>query len=211
MAEPQARPLALPPPARTAVVTMEMQRGVVGDLAVLPELAGEVARLGTAAAATRLVTGAREHGVRVVHCTAGFRADGAGSPVNAPLLAALARRPQHLLAGSPAVELVPGLGPEPTDLVEARGHGVSPFGGTALDATLRAIGAETLVVAGVSVNLGVFGLAVEAVNLGYHVVIPVDAVAGFPAHYAEAVLRHSLALVARLTTVDAVLAVWSGS
>ncbi|GAC1317094.1 MAG: cysteine hydrolase [Acidimicrobiales bacterium] len=209
MVEPQARPLVLPATGRTAVVTMEMQRGVVGDLAVLPDLAAEVARRGTAVATARLVSGARAHGVRVVHCTVEYPADGAGGPTNAPLLAALARGPQHLLAGAPAVELVPGLGPEPEDLIEARSHGVSPFGGTSLAATLGSLGIETLVVAGVSVNLGVFGLAVEAVNLGYRVVIPVDAVAGLPTEYAADVLRHSLSLVARLTTVDAVLTAWA--
>lgn len=208
MAEPQARPLILPAPERIAVLTMEMQRGVVGDRAALPDLAREVARRGVATAAGRLVTGARARGVHVVHCTAAFRPDGAGSAANAPLLAALARTPGHLLVGSAEAELIPELGPEPSDLIESRVHGISPFGGTSLDVTLRNLGAESLVVAGVSVNLGVFGLAIEAVNLGYRVVIPTDAVAGVPAEYADEVLRHSLALVARLTTVDAVLAAW---
>ena len=208
MAEPQARPLILPAPERMAVLTMEMQRGVVGDRAALPDLAREVGRRGVAIAAGRLVTGARARGVHVVHCTAAFRADGAGSAVNAPLLAALARTPGHLLVGSAEAELIPELGPEPSDVIESRVHGISPFGGTSLDVTLRNLGAETLVVAGVSVNLGVFGLAIEAVNLGYRVVIPTDAVAGVPPEYADDVLRHSLALVARLTTVDAVLAAW---
>lgn len=208
MAEPQARPLILPAPERIAVLTMEMQRGVVGDRAALPDLAREVGRRGVGIAAGRLVTGARARGVHVVHCTAAFRADRAGSAVNAPLLAALARSPGHLLVGSAEAELIPELGPEPSDVIESRVHGISPFGGTSLDVTLRNLGAETLVVAGVSVNLGVIGLAIEAVNLGYRVVIPTDAVAGVPAEYAEDVLRHSLALVARLTTVDAVLAAW---
>ena len=38
----------------------------------------------------------------------------------------------------------------------------------------------TVVATGVSVNLGVLGLAIEACNLGYQVVVPRDAVAGHP-------------------------------
>ena len=60
-----------------------------------------------------------------------------------------------------------------------------------------------------SVNLGVLGLAIEAVNLGYQVVVPRDAVAGLPAVYADAVLDNTFPLIATLTTVDALLAAWS--
>jgi nicotinamidase-related amidase len=115
------------------------------------------------------------------------------------------RRPEHLVEGTPAVELVAELGPAPTDLVSHRGHGVSPFIGTSLDPILRALGVSTVVATGVSVNLGIVGLAVEAVNLGYHVVVVTDAVAGVPRHYADAVLEHTLALVAKLATTDEVV------
>ena len=79
----------------------------------------------------------------------------------------------------------PTLGPEPSDYVSARRHGVSPFGGTSLDATLRGLGVTTVVATGVSLNLGIPGLAIEAVNLGYRVVLPQDAVCGVPADYAD--------------------------
>jgi nicotinamidase-related amidase len=187
---------------QAAVVTMEIQRGVVGDLSTFPELADEVARTKMVDHAARLVAGARHVGVPVVHCTAGFRADRRGSAATAPLISAMLRRPDHLLEGTAAVELVPELGPEPGDLVSHRRHGVSPFIGTSLDATLRALGARTVVAAGVSINLGIIGLAVEAVNSGYRVVVASDAVAGVPADYAESVLRNTLSLVATLARVD---------
>jgi len=196
----------------TAVVTMELQRGVVGDLApAIGGLAAEVARRQTLARAGRLVAGARGVGVPVVHCTAQFRADRVGSPANTPLLAALLRNPAHLLVGSPATELVPELGLADTDVVESRLHGISPFGGTSLDATLRSLGTTTVLVTGVSVNLGVFGLVVEAVNHGYRVAVATDAVAGVPADYADAVLANSIALLATLTTVDEALDLWGAT
>ncbi|MGH9301364.1 MAG: cysteine hydrolase, partial [Acidimicrobiales bacterium] len=167
-------------PDRTAVLTMEMQRGVVGDLSTIEELALEVARLNIINNAAGLLDAARRHGVRVVHCTAGFRPDLAGSSANSPLLAALTRHPENLLVDSDAAQLVPQLGPAPSDLISSRLHGLSPFSGTALDATLRRLGAQCLVVTGVSLNLGVLGLCLEAVNLGYQVVVATDAVAGVP-------------------------------
>jgi len=203
---PGGRPGGPPAAVPVAVLTMELQRGVVGDLASFPELAAAVESTGVVASTVRLLNAARRAGLPVVHCTAEFRPDRRGTVANTPLHSAVMRMPDHLLAGTPAVELVPGLGPEPTDLVVSRTHGVSPFIGTSLDAVLRSLGAQVLVVTGVSVNLGVLGLCIEAANLGYQVAVPTDAVAGVPADYADAVLRNSIGLVSTLTTVDDVIA-----
>ena len=56
-----------------------------------------------------------------------------------------------------------------------------------------------------SLNVGVTNLAFDAVNLGYQVVIPRDAVAGVPADYAQAVLDNTLHIVATLTTTAEVV------
>jgi len=187
---------------------MEIQRGVVGDLTSFPELAEATRRVGVVANTARLLDAARAISVPVVHCTAEFRADRAGSTVNCQLIAAMVRNPEHLLAGSPATELIAELGPEPGDLVSSRRHGVSPFTGTSLDTWLRSLKVETVVATGVSVNLGVLGLAIEAVNLGYTVVVPRDAVAGIPAAYADALLDNTFPLITTVTTVDDLLGAW---
>jgi len=194
---------------RSAVLTMEIQRGVVGDLSSFPELAAAARDAGVIANTARLLAAARAASVPVVHCTAGFRSDRRGSAPNAPLISAMLRRPEHLVDGTPAVQLVPELGPDPGDLVSHRAHGVSPFLGTSLDPTLRALGVSTVVATGVSLNLGIVGLAVEAVNLGYRVVVVRDAVCGVPADYADAVLRHTLTLVAMSATADEVAVAFS--
>jgi len=199
---------ALAAPGGCAVLTMEIQRGVVGDLTSFPQLADAAARVGVVPNTARLLHAARDLGVPVVHCTAEFRADRKGSAVNFQLIAAMVRNPEHLLAGTPPAELIHELGPEPSDLVCTRLHGVSPFSGTSLDAWLRSLGVETVVATGVSVNLGVLGLAVEACNLGYQVVVPRDAVAGLPDAYADAVLDNTFPLIATLTTTDDLLDAW---
>jgi len=195
-------------PAHTAVLTMEIQRGVVGDLSAYPELADAATKVGVIPNTARLVLGARKRGVPVIHCTAEFRADRAGTAVNSQLIAAALRDPDHMLAGTPRAELVPELGPVPADLVSSRLSGVSPFIGTSLDTWLRNLGVRTVVATGVSVNLGVLGLVIEAVNFGYQVVVPRDAVAGIPEAYADAVLDNTFPLVATLTTVHLLLEAW---
>ncbi|MHB1784545.1 MAG: cysteine hydrolase family protein [Acidimicrobiales bacterium] len=197
-------------PDRTAVLTMEMQRGVVGDLATIEDLALEVARLNVVNNTARLVAAARKAGVKVVHCTAGFRPDLAGSSANSPLLASILRHPENLYLGSPQAELVPELGPEPSDLMSARLHGISPFIGTSLDAILRNMSVSCVVVSGVSLNLGVLGLCVEAVNLGYRVVVATDAVAGVPSSYAQAVMANTIALLASRFDVATIVRAWGG-
>jgi nicotinamidase-related amidase len=189
-----------PPPL--AALTMELQRGVMGDLASFPELATAASERGIVAAAARLLAAFRSAHLPVVHCTAEFRADRMGTVANTPLHTAVLRRPEHLLEGTAATELVPELGPEITDYVCPRRHGVAPFTGTPLHATLSELGAKVLVVAGVSVNVGVLGLCIEAVNLGYQVVVASDAVTGVPLGYADAVLKNSVSLVASVRPVD---------
>jgi nicotinamidase-related amidase len=188
------------------VVTSELQRGVVGDLAALPELAAAAEAARVIPNAARLCAAARAASVPVVHCTVAFRSDRAGTALNTPLHAALLRRGDHLLAGSPAAELVPGLGAEESDVSSVRAHGVSPFTGTSLDATLRALGTRVVICAGVSLNVAIVGMCIEAVNLGYETVVVTDAVAGVPLAFGDAVLKTTLRFIATLATVDQLIA-----
>jgi nicotinamidase-related amidase len=187
---------------------MELERGVVGDLATLDALAAVAGARGTLAACGRLVSGARGAGVPVVHAIAQWRADRRGTTLNTPLTASLARDPDQILAGTEAVGLVPELGDTTGDLTSVRHHGLTPFTGTDLDALLRSLGVSTVVACGVSLNVGVLGLCLGAADLGYRVVVPTDAVVGVPAEYGDEVLRHSIAMVATLSTVDDLLAGW---
>nr|BFE34653.1 hypothetical protein GCM10010200_069040 [Actinomadura rugatobispora] len=195
-------------PGHTALLVMEMQRGVVGDLAKFPELVKTCAERGVVGNAARAASAARAAGVRVVQCTAAFRADRAGSHTdNAPFIKGLLRDPGHMLEGTGAVEVLPELD-DPADLEARRYHGFSPFTGTSLDQTLRSLGARTVVVMGLSLNLGIPGLCLEAVNLGYRVVVLTDAVAGMPAEYGDAVMANTISLLAARVTTDDLIAAW---
>lgn len=201
-------PAPLPPPDGCAVVTMELQRGVVGDLASMPALVTAAAERGILAACGRLVERARDCGVPVIHAQVEWAADRRGTPLNTPLVAGLARNPEQMLIGTAAVDPVPELGDTTDDLRSVRRHGLTPFTSTDLDALLRSVGAHTVVAVGVSLNIGVLGLALSASDLGYRVIVPTDAVVGVPVEYGEQVLTNSMAMVATLTTVDDLLTAW---
>lgn len=191
------------------MVTSEVQNGVVGEPSALPELAAE-ARREMLPNLARLLPAARAAGVQVVHCTAYRRQDGKGANGNARLFIGVQRSPVALLPGTEAVDLVSEVGPEDVDLVLTRTHGLSPMSGTDLDPVLRNLGVTTIVVTGVSVNVAVTNLVMDAVNRGYSVVLPRDAVCGVPQAYADSVIDGTLALLSAVVTTDDLMAAWGG-
>lgn len=198
-------------PGHTAIVLNEFQRGTVGDRSTLPMLV-ETARPAVAAAA-RLVESGRRAGVQVVHCVAASRVDLKGSMRNT-VFAGRARReaernPRTADELAAFAEVVPEISVDPTDIVLPRLHAMSPMTDTGLDTILRNLGVTTVVIGGVSLNIGVTGLVIEAANRAYSVVLPRDASAGVPPEYGQMVIDNSLALISRVTSVDELIGVWS--
>ena len=209
-----ARLADLVKPGAVAVITMELQNGVVGEGALMRALVDEVDRQGLRATVGRLCRSAREHGVPVVHCTAENRPDGLGATENCKIFAMNARLRREtgstpIDQGTPGAWLVPELGPEAADVVVSRIHGMTPFTSTSLDQILRNMGVRTLVVTGVSVNLGILGTVISAIDLGYNVVLVRDGVCGVPADYADAVIDNTLSLLATVCEAADVESAWS--
>jgi biuret amidohydrolase len=200
---------ALVAPAHTALVLQEVQNGVVGTPSVLPALSEAAAAVDLIGNCARLARAARAAGIAVVHCTAETRDDGKGANDNARLFRGVRKSSVQLSPGSAAVQVPAEIGVDPGDIVLARYHGLGPMTGTQLDPILRNLGVTTIVGVGVSLNVGVTNLAFDAVNRGYQIVLPRDAVAGVPPEYAEAVLAHTLNVVATLTTTAAVVRAWT--
>lgn len=201
---------ALVAPSKTAVIINECQRGVVGDLSGIPmlvELAPDMLK-----AVDRLVRAARAAGAQVVHCVVKGREDGKGSNQN-HRFAGVARKQREAGIKGPDPELhaqvVDAISVDPTDILMTRIHGMSPMFDTGLDPILRNLGISTVVVGGVSLNVGVTNLAFDAMNRGYEVVVPRDASVGVPKEYGEAIMANTMPIVARLTTVDELVGIWS--
>jgi len=194
-------------PAHTAIVTQECQGAIVGPNAGLALLAEEARRVALPNI-TRLLPAARAAGVRVVHCVVQRRPDGLGSNHNAKIFA-IGRGEVNILPGTPGAAVLPELGPEPADLVLSRWHGVGPMGGTDLDAVLRNLEVCTIVVVGVSLNVAIPNVVMDAVNAAYRVVVPRDAVAGIPADYGAAMITNTLSLLATITSTEDLLQAWA--
>jgi nicotinamidase-related amidase len=201
-------------PASTAVLTMELQNGVVAGEAIFPALVEEVRRTGMLDVARKVCDGARAAGARVVHCTKVTRPDGAGQAINCKVFALgeklrrqTGRDPVEI--GTRGADLVDGL-EQPGDFVVARLHGMTPFTATALDQVLRNLGIRTIVATGVSVNLGIIGMSLSAIDLGYQVVLVRDAVVGVPDAYAQTVIDNSLSLITTIVTSADLLGAWAG-
>jgi nicotinamidase-related amidase len=196
-------------PDRTALVLQEVQNGVVGSPSALPALAAAAAAVGLVDNCARLAARARGVGIPVYHCTAATRGDLMGANRNARLFMGVLKAPVRLLPGSEAVAVPDAIGVADSDVVLERYHGLGPMTGTQLDSMLRNGGVTTIVGVGVSLNIGMFNFCVDAVNRGYQFVMPRDCVAGVPPEYGDAVLAHSLALLATITTTDAILEAWA--
>jgi nicotinamidase-related amidase len=193
-------------PEHTAIVTQELQGAVVGPHAGLAALA-KAARREALPNIERLLPAARDAGVHVVHCLVQRRPDGLGANHNAPIFA-MGSKHVDIIPGSEGATLLPEFGPEPIDVVLHRWHGVGPMGGTDLDAVLRNLGVTTIVAVGVSVNIAITNLVMDAVNAAYRVVVPRDAVAGIPADYSDAIIDNTVSLLATVTTTAELLAAW---
>src|SRR4051794_28809704 len=195
--------------SNAALITSECQNGVIGPAAALPQLA-EAAATTVIPNGARLCAAARKAGMPVLHCTAGRRPDGRGSNTNARLFMAMRKAPRPIELGDTATQVVDQFEVQPDDFVLSRMHGLSPMAGTDLDPILRNLGVSALVIAGVSLNVAIPNLVMDAVNLGYRVVLPRDAVAGVPAPYAEQVIDNTLALLAEIVTTDEIVRIWQG-
>jgi len=191
-----------------ALLSMEMQRGVVGDLSKFAPLVEVIQKRNVIPNIAKLMDAARAAGATVVHCNAEFRPDFKGSAFNTPQLQGYAKLPGHMVTGTPVADTVPEFGPKPEDVVMHRFHGMSPFWGTPLDMTLRNLKVDTVVAVGVSLNRGVFGLCIEAVNAGYRVILARDCVAGFPEAYGDMVIENSLANLCTLSDSIELSALW---
>lgn len=199
---------ALLNPKDCALVTQECQRGVIGDLSALPALA-ESAQRGMIPQVAALVRAAHAAEIPVLHCTAERRPDGAGANHNARLFQHMGRVPNPLLVGSESTQIVPEIEVAERDFVIPRLHGLSPFQGTELDSILRNLGVRTIVGVGVSVNVAIQNFAFDAVNAAYQVVLPRDAVAGFPDDYVDAVFEHTLGGITTVLQTEEILNIWA--
>ncbi len=133
-----------------------------------------------------------------------------GANSNARVFIGVLKSPVKLIEGAEAVEVIDEIGVDPRDVLFTRQHGLSPLQGTELDSLMRNAGVKTLVIVGVSANVAIPNTTFDAVNYGYQVIIPRDAISGIPVDYTEHMIRNTLSYIATITSTDDLIAAWGG-
>ena len=152
-------------PARSALLSMDYQRGVVSvyakDDTLVPRVAGVLQQ-------------ARHLGLPIVHVRVGFRRNvPEASPRNMFLSAVKASVPHQRFFQNESGAIHPGIGPEEGDLVVTKSR-VSAFAGTDLDLLLRAHDIDTLILFGIATSGVVLSTALQAADLDYRLVVVKD-------------------------------------
>jgi nicotinamidase-related amidase len=197
-------------PKTTALMLMEIQQAVIGKHtpALFTQLRDSAEKVGLATNTGRLLRAARTIGVKVFHCPAYHRPGQEGFITNCRLAQAVKRADMPMGLESEGADFLPEVKPQGDEFIMWRFHSPTLFHDSSLDSVCRNLGITTVVLTGVSLNLGIPGSTIEAMNRNYRVVIPTDCVAGYPPEYGEMVLKNTLHGLAYLTTARELAEAW---
>jgi nicotinamidase-related amidase len=182
-------------PKTTALVLIDLQNGIVA-MNVHPQPSAQVVER-----AQRLAQAFRSVHAPVVIVTVGTLPDGGDA------LAPTLDTPPPPAAAKPDnwAMIVAELGAQPSDIkIVKRQWGA--FYGTELDLQLRRRGIRTIVLAGISTNVGVESTARDAFERGYDQVFVADAMASPSIEAHENTLKVTFPRIGRTRTTDEVLA-----
>jgi nicotinamidase-related amidase len=181
-------------PVTTALVLIDLQRGIVG-MSTTPNAANDVV-----SRAARLAATCRQRGVLVILVRVDVGLTGELFP--RPLADQL--RPPMTVAPEWS-ELVPELGREPKDVVVTK-HQPNAFYGTDLEVHLRRRGIRTILLGGISTNVGVEATARAAHERGFEQVFIPEIMAARETDLHEHSVRRIFPTLGRVRTLDVVLA-----
>jgi len=181
-------------PASTALVLIDLQKGILAN-ALTPITGAELLERGRA-----LAERFRHAGATVVLVRVGFAADGADM-----LRQRVDQPPAIPKNGFPEgwEEWPPGLMQAGDVLIRKRQWGA--FYGTELDLQLRRRAIRTIVLGGVSTQIGVESTARQAYEHGYELLIVTDATTSSVAEGHEMSMKHILPRLGRLIQSDAIM------
>lgn len=173
-------------PAKTALVVIDLQHGIVNLDTVPHDSADVVARTAQLAKALRDKDGTVIF-VRVTNSEDGGDALAAVTDIVPPVAAP---KPSYWS------ELVPKLGIKDSDIVVTKRQW-GAFYGTDLDLHLRRRGVETIIMTGIATNIGVESTARDAFERGYNQIFVEDATSALN----EEAHKHSFTLFSRIGRV----------
>lgn len=162
-------------PATTALVLVHMVNGVAGDVdtpfnQLFRRRAEETGIIKTQ---QRLLDRFRKAEAKVLYTAVTYKQGLPGVRPNSPLWRTLFDC-LCLMEGTPAVEVINDVAPQPTEPV-VRGQAANGFDRTELDTFLRLAGIDNLVIAGIATDVAVESTARGASDLGYRTIVVSDA------------------------------------
>ena len=180
-------------PKTTALVVIDLQRGILGR-ETTPHAAPDVV-----ARAARLTAHCRKVGATVVLVNVSFSGEEKhrlAQPVDSP------NPPGKMAEGFDLLD--PALGTAPTDvLITKRQWGA--FYGTALDLELRRRGITTIIFCGIATNVGVESTARDAWERNYSLVFAEDAMASATPGGHEFTIKMTFPRIGRVRSTEQVL------
>ena len=189
------RPLPDLDPATTALVLIDLQRGITA-IPTQPRPSSEVIRN-----AVRLAQAARARGALVALVRVSFAEDGADM-----LRTDTEEPPPSGLRQTGWDEIVVELAPTADVIVTKRQWGA--FYGTNLDLELRRRGRRTIVLGGIATNFGVESTARDAWERNYQLILVEDAMAARTAEDHAFAITRIFPRLGRICSTEDVLKVW---
>jgi nicotinamidase-related amidase len=182
-------------PSRTALVVIDLQRGIAAGSTAPHPAAQVVAKAAEVARALRAAGGT----VVLVHVTPSPDGRDGLRPITDAAPAPARQLP------SDWAEFVPEMAPQPGDIVITKRQW-GAFYGTELDLQLRRRAVDTILLCGISTNVGVESTARDAYERGYQQVFIEDAMAARDAGEHEHTIRTLFSRIGRVRTAQDVLA-----
>lgn len=183
-------------PRRTAIVIIDLQKGIVGMPGGAPH-----SKPAVIANAARLLAAARAAGAQPILVHVGGSPDGADrlKPTSDQAMRSTGQLPPDWS------ELIPELDRQPNDIVILKRQW-GAFYGTDLDLQLRRRGLTTIVLCGIATEIGVESTARDAYERGYELVFAEDAMTGMSAESHANSVERIFPRMGRARSTDAVIA-----
>ena len=195
--------------ARTALIVVDMQNGFCDEAGSVTAIGLPASRLRPAiAGCVSLVSAARAAKVPIIYTRYVYRPDYLDGGLMAHELLPDLRDGKTLIAGTWDSDLLPEMAPTPQDFIIDKNR-PSAFFGTNLDATLKNLDIENLVVCGVTTNCCVETTVRDASQRDYRTFIVRDAVAEYEDDRHEVALKSMDMLFGHVVSLDDILAGWT--
>ncbi|WP_263353132.1 hydrolase [Acidicapsa acidisoli] len=179
-------------PKKTSLVLIDLQNAIVG-MNPMPHTAAQVVEN-----SKKLADALRAHGAPVVYVRVDLN-DFMNLPVDQP----------HNLGEKPlpaaASEITPSAGFQTGDILVTKRHW-GAFAGTDLEQQLKSRGIDTVVLTGISTNVGVESTARQGTGLGFAIVLVEDACSAQSAEHHRFAFENIFPRLARVRTTSEVLA-----